>query len=36
VPFRIDGFTVAMRWHARLDRDPGLAWLRGVLREISP
>jgi DNA-binding transcriptional LysR family regulator len=36
VPFRIDGFTVTMRWHARLDRDPGLAWLRGVLREIVP
>jgi DNA-binding transcriptional LysR family regulator len=36
VPFRIDGFTVMMRWHARLDRDPGLAWLRGVLREIAP
>ena len=35
-PFRVDGFTVAMRWHARLDRDPGLRWLRGVLREIAP
>jgi DNA-binding transcriptional LysR family regulator len=35
-PFRVDGFTVAMRWHVRLDRDPGLRWLRGVLREIAP
>jgi len=35
-PLRLDGFTIAMRWHARLDRDPGLAWLRGVLREIAP
>jgi DNA-binding transcriptional LysR family regulator len=35
-PLRVDGFTVAMRWHARLDRDPGLAWLRGVLRALSP
>ena len=35
-PLRIDGFTVSMRWHARVDRDPGLAWLRGALREIAP
>ena len=35
-PLRIDGFTVSMRWHARVDGDPGLAWLRGVLREIAP
>jgi DNA-binding transcriptional LysR family regulator len=35
-PFRVDGFTVAMRWHARVDGDPGLAWLRRVLREIAP
>jgi DNA-binding transcriptional LysR family regulator len=35
-PFRVDGFTVAMRWHVRLDRDPGLRWLRGVLREVAP
>jgi DNA-binding transcriptional LysR family regulator len=35
-PFRLDGFTVTMRWHARLDRDPGLAWLRGMLRAVMP
>jgi len=35
-PFRVDGFTVAMRWHARMANDPGLAWLRGVLRDVSP
>jgi DNA-binding transcriptional LysR family regulator len=35
-PFRVDGFTVSMRWHVRLDRDPGLRWLRGVLREVAP
>lgn len=35
-PLRIEGFTVSMRWHARLDRDPGLAWLRGMLRAVAP
>lgn len=34
-PMRIDGFTVKMRWHARVDGDPGLAWLRGQLRELA-
>jgi DNA-binding transcriptional LysR family regulator len=34
-PLRLEGFTVKMRWHARLDRDPGLAWLRGVLRALT-
>lgn len=36
VPFKIEGFTITMRWHARFDRDPGLAWLRGRLREVAP
>ena len=31
VPFAIPCFTLAMRWHVRFDRDPGLAWLRGEL-----
>lgn len=35
-PFRTEGFTVSMRWHVRLDRDPGLAWLRGMLRAVAP
>lgn len=35
-PFRIEGFRVAMRWHQRLDRDPGLAWLREMLRAVAP
>ena len=34
-PLRLDGFTVKMRWHARLHRDPGLAWLRDVLRDVA-
>ncbi len=35
-PFRTPAFDVAMRWHVRLDRDPGLAWLRGLLRQVAP
>ncbi len=35
-PLELPGFTVAVRWHVRLDRDPGLAWLRGVICEIAP
>lgn len=35
-PVRTEGFALAMRWHVRLDRDPGLRWLRGVLREVAP
>ncbi len=36
VPFVMSGFTVSMRWHLRLDRDPGLAWLRETLHAIAP
>ena len=35
-PLRLSGFTVKMRWHARLHGDPGLAWLRDLLRELAP
>jgi DNA-binding transcriptional LysR family regulator len=35
-PLAIPGFTLAMRWHLRLDRDPGLAWLRQQLRDAAP
>lgn len=35
-PLAVDGFTVSMRWHQRLDRDVGLAWLRSVLRAVAP
>lgn len=35
-PIRVGAFTVAMRWHARVDGDPGLEWLRGMLRECAP
>jgi DNA-binding transcriptional LysR family regulator len=30
-PLAVAGFSVSMRWHTRLDRDPGLAWLRAEL-----
>ncbi|HEU4733037.1 MAG TPA: LysR family transcriptional regulator [Kofleriaceae bacterium] len=35
-PLALPGFAIAMRWHLRLDRDPGLAWLRARLREVAP
>jgi DNA-binding transcriptional LysR family regulator len=35
-PWPVPGFTVVMRWHVRLDRDPGLAWLRTMLRDVAP
>ena len=35
-PIRVGSFTVAMRWHTRVDGDPGLAWLRGVLSDCAP
>jgi len=35
-PLRTEGFTVSMRWHVRLDRDPGLRWLRGLFQAVAP
>jgi DNA-binding transcriptional LysR family regulator len=35
-PLAIPSFAITMRWHLRLDRDPGLAWLRAMLREVAP
>jgi len=35
-PFAVMGFQIAMRWHIRLDRDPGLAWLRAQLLATRP
>jgi DNA-binding transcriptional LysR family regulator len=35
-PLAIPSFAIALRWHLRLDRDPGLAWLRAQLREVAP
>ncbi|MBA3396499.1 MAG: LysR family transcriptional regulator [Deltaproteobacteria bacterium] len=35
-PLRLEGFTIALRWHARLASDPGLAWLRSVVQDVAP
>jgi DNA-binding transcriptional LysR family regulator len=35
-PIELPGFDVSVRWHVRLDRDPGLAWLRDVISAASP
>jgi DNA-binding transcriptional LysR family regulator len=35
-PVRLEGFTISMRWHVRLDRDPGLRWLRGLFQAVAP
>ncbi|HLL24805.1 MAG TPA: LysR substrate-binding domain-containing protein [Kofleriaceae bacterium] len=35
-PIRLDSFTIAMRWRARVADDLGLAWFRGLLRELAP
>lgn len=32
-PVSIEPIPIYLMWHARLDRDPGLSWLRALLRE---
>jgi DNA-binding transcriptional LysR family regulator len=34
VPVRIAPFAISMIWHAKRESDPGLQWLRGVVRDI--
>ncbi len=34
-PLDIPPFSMVMRWHLRLDRDPGLSWLRQQIREAA-
>ena len=34
-PLALPGFAMSMRWHLRLDRDPGLLWLRDLLRAVA-
>jgi DNA-binding transcriptional LysR family regulator len=34
VPVRIAPFAISMIWHARREGDPGLQWLRGVVRGV--
>ena len=33
LPFAIDGFSVSLLWHPRLDADPVHRWLRAIVRE---
>jgi DNA-binding transcriptional LysR family regulator len=35
MPVPITGFTLSQMWHERSEQDPGLSWLRGLLREIA-
>jgi DNA-binding transcriptional LysR family regulator len=34
VPVRIAPFGISMIWHAKREGDPGLQWLRGVVRDV--
>ncbi|MCB1049116.1 MAG: LysR family transcriptional regulator [Acidobacteria bacterium] len=34
LPFAVQGFTVSMLWHPRLDADPAHRWLRACLVEV--
>ena len=34
IPIELPSFTVAAMWHARYEHDPGLKWLRQVLRDV--
>jgi DNA-binding transcriptional LysR family regulator len=34
-PFELPAVAEAVQWHKYFDQDPGLAWLRGVLREVG-
>jgi len=33
-PVKFRGFDVAMAWHRRVHRDPGLEWLRGAFATL--
>ncbi|HYI02732.1 LysR family transcriptional regulator [Hyalangium sp.] len=34
-PLELPGFTMSQYWHERSQHDPGHAWLRGLLRQLS-
>lgn len=34
-PLELAGFRISQVWHQRLGNDPGLIWLRSVLREVA-
>ena len=35
VPFELPRLAEAMQWHRHFNADPGLMWLRGVLKEVA-
>jgi DNA-binding transcriptional LysR family regulator len=35
VPFELPRLAEAMQWHRHFNSDPGISWLRGVLKEIA-
>lgn len=35
LPFTLPRQSLAMRWHARLDADPGHRWFRGLVRDAA-
>lgn len=34
-PIPLQGFRMDMHWHSRLDRDPGLTWLRSTIVDVA-
>jgi DNA-binding transcriptional LysR family regulator len=34
LPFVMDGITISLLWHPRMDADPAHRWLRGIVRDI--
>jgi hypothetical protein len=34
-PYQLPPFIESMQWHGYFSSDPGLAWLRGILKEVA-
>jgi DNA-binding transcriptional LysR family regulator len=34
LPFAMEGITISLLWHPRMDADPAHRWLRGIVRDI--
>jgi LysR family nod box-dependent transcriptional activator len=34
-PFELPPIIEAVQWHKYFDQDPGLAWLRGILKQAA-
>jgi DNA-binding transcriptional LysR family regulator len=35
LPFAMGGFAISQGWHERMRKDPGHAWLRGLVAAIG-